>query len=216
MWGISEDMVIELIKIIPSIFWFFLAIVIIILFYRTIRDELLPNISILKAGGVELSFVKELINAAIKLAEKSPQWKVEVPKKDEEEALNRVKQHLKIFKDSQFLWVDDHPENNINERRMFRQLKSEIDIAKSTDEALEMLRNNEYDLVISDMARGSEATAGLDFLNKFRKGNKTIPVIFYVGVIESEKGVPAQAFGITNRPDELLHLTLDALERKKY
>lgn len=216
MGDIPDNIVIELIRIVPSIFWFFLAIAIIILFYRTIRDELLPNISIFKAGGVELSFVKELINLAIKLAEKSPQWKVEVPKKDEEEVLNRVKQHLKIFKDAQFLWVDDHPENNLNERKMFRQLKAEIDIAKSTDEALEILRNNEYDLVISDMARGSEATAGLDFLNKFKKGNKITPVIFYVGVIESEKGVPAQAFGITNRPDELLHITLDALERKKY
>ena len=46
--------------------------------------------------------------------------------------------------------------------------------------------------------------------------NKTTPVIFYVGVFEPERGVPGQAFGITNRPDELLHLTLDALERFKY
>ncbi len=40
-------------------------------------------------------------------------------------------------------------------------------------------------------------------------------MIFYIGVVDPNKGVPVQAFGITNRPDELLHLTLDALERKK-
>ena len=72
------------------------------------------------------------------------------------------------------------------------------------------------DLVISDMTRGVEATAGLKFLEQFRKEDKTTPVIFYVGVFDPEKGVPVQAFAITNRPDELLHLTLDALERKKY
>jgi hypothetical protein len=66
------------------------------------------------------------------------------------------------------------------------------------------------------MARGENAAAGLEFLEQFRKTDKTTPVIFYIGVFNPEKGTPAQAFGITNRPDELLHLTLDALERKKY
>jgi CheY-like chemotaxis protein len=110
--------------------------------------------------------------------------------------------------------VDDHPENNQNERQMFRQLKVEVDSATSTEEALRMVRNGNYDLVLSDMNREGDATAGLTFLAQLRK-EKTTPVIFYVGVSET-KGVPAQAFGITNRPDELLHLTLDALERKKY
>jgi CheY-like chemotaxis protein len=123
---------------------------------------------------------------------------------------------LKIFRNVQILWLDDHPENNLNERRMFRQLNAEIDIAKSTEEALEILKSSHYDLVISDMARGNEATAGLEFLEEFRKRNKMTPVIFYVGVYEPGKGVPGQSFGITNRPDELLHLTLDALERRKY
>jgi hypothetical protein len=35
----------------------------------------------------------------------------------------------------------------------------------------------------------------------------TILMLFY--------RIPPLAFGITNRPDELLHLTLDALERKR-
>ncbi|HSE82988.1 MAG TPA: hypothetical protein VLB01_00400 [Thermodesulfobacteriota bacterium] len=79
-----------------------------------------------------------------------------------------------------------------------------------------MLKGGRYDVVISDMARGDNTTAGLEFLNELRKEDKTTPVIFYVGVFNLEKGIPPQAFGITNRPDELLHLTLDALERKKY
>ena len=204
----------ELIKILPSILWFFLAAAVLVLFYKPIRDDLLPNLSGFKAAGVELSFVKESIDAAIELAEKSPQWTVIVSPADKERTLRRAKKHLAIFRDARILWVDDHPENNLNERRMFRQLKVEIDSATSTDEAMRMVRNGNYDLVLSDMNREGDATAGLKFLEQLRK-EQTTPVIFYVGVSEA-KGVPVQAFGITNRPDELLHLTLDALERKKY
>lgn len=208
-------MTIELVKLIPSILWFFLVVVLLKLFYRPIRDDLLPNLTSLKAGGVELSFVKDSIDAALKLAEKSPQWKVEVSSEDKERALRRAKKHLRVFRDARFLWVDDNPENNINELVMFGQLKVSTQTAKSTEEALKILKGSTYDLVISDMARGNEATAGLKFLKQFRKVNQTIPVIFYIGVFDPHKGIPAQAFGITNRPDELLHLTLDVLERKK-
>ncbi len=204
----------ELIKLIPSILWFLFIATVFGLFYRPIRDELLPNLTSLKAGGVELSFVSESIDAAIELADKSPQWKVNISSEDKERALRRAKRHLTIFRAAQILWIDDHPENNLNERRMFRQLKVEIDSATSTDEAMRMVRNGNYDLVLSDMNREGDATAGLKFLEQLRK-EQTTPVIFYVGVSEA-KGVPVQAFGITNRPDELLHLTLDALERKKY
>jgi len=206
----------EFVKIMPSILWFVLVVIILLLFYRPIRDDLLPNLASLKAGGVELSFVKESINAALKLAEKSPQWKITVPSKDKEQAIRRAKKHLKIFRDAQFLWVDDHPENNINEQVMFRQLKVGTQTAESTEQALEILKNRRFDLVISDMARGEEPTAGLNFLKQFRKMNKFTPVIFYLGEFKPDKGVPAHSFGITNRPDELLHLTLDVLERKKF
>ena len=66
------------------------------------------------------------------------------------------------------------------------------------------------------MARDDKATAGLTFLKQLRKTDAATPVIFYIGVLEPKKGVPPQAFGITNRPDGLLHLTLDAIERRKY
>jgi CheY-like chemotaxis protein len=204
----------EIIKILPSILWFLLAGVVLFLFYKPIRDDLLPNLAGFKAGGVELSFVKESIDAAVELAEKSPQWTVIVSPADKERALRRAKQHLAILRDARILWVDDHPENNQNERQMFRQLKVEVDSATSTEEALRMVRNGNYDLVLSDMNREGDATAGLTFLAQLRK-EKTTPVIFYVGVIDPTKGVPPLTFGITNRPDELLHLTLDALERKK-
>jgi CheY-like chemotaxis protein len=206
----------DIVQLIPSLLWFVFGLILLILFYRPIRHDLLPNLSGFRAAGVELSFVKESIEAAIQMAEKSPNWKVEIPQRDKENALNRARKHLDIFSGAQVLWVDDHPENNLNERRMLRQLNTEIDTATSSEEALEILKNARYDLVLSDMARGNEAMAGLTFLQKLRDIDASIPVIFYIGVIDTSKGVPAQAFGLTNRPDQLLHLILDALERKKY
>ncbi|UCF17017.1 MAG: response regulator, partial [Phycisphaerales bacterium] len=171
----------EIVRLIPSILWFVLVLVLVLLFYRPIRDDLLPNLTSLKAGGVELAFVKESIDAALKLAEKSPQWKVEVPSKDKEQALKRARKHLHVFRDAQFLWVDDLPENNFNEVVMFRQLRVGIQTAQSTEKALEILKSRHFDLVLSDMARGDENTAGLKFLEQFRKVDETTPVIFYLG-----------------------------------
>lgn len=206
----------ELLQLIPSILWFLLGLVLIILFYRPIRYELLPNLSGFKAMGVEFSFVQESIEAAIELAEKSPKWKVEISRADKERALSRARNHLSVFKGAQILWVDDHPENNLNERRMLRQLNTEIDMVTNSEEALRILDNAKYDVVLSDMARGQDPLAGLDFLQKLREFDRSTPVIFYIGVIDLDKGVPGRAFGITNRPDELLHLILDVLERKSY
>ncbi len=206
----------KLIELIPSLLWFFLVVFILLLFYRPIRDNLLPKLGSLKAMGVEILFAADSMDASIELAEKNQRWTVKVSAVDKRRVLNRVKQHLNILKGAQALWVDDCPENNINERRMFRQLETEIDIARSTQEALDILKSGRYDVIFSDMARGENAAAGLEFLEQLRNTDKATPVIFYIGVLDPGKGTPAQAFGITNRPDELLHLTLDALERKKY
>ncbi|MHC4538430.1 MAG: hypothetical protein ACYS74_01450 [Planctomycetota bacterium] len=188
----------ELVKIIPSILWFFLVVILIMLCYRSIRDDLLPRLAGLKAGGLELSFLRDSIDAAFELAAKSPKWNVVVPIDDKEQAIRRARKHLQVFCGSQFLWVDDHPENNLNERKMSHQLKAEIDAAKSTKEVLRILMNGRFDLVISDMAREDEPTAGHKFSEHLLKVEKTTLVILYIGVFQAAKVIPAEAYGIIN------------------
>jgi len=207
---------IEVIKLIPSFLWFLLVVIVIIKFYKPVRYELLPKVSDIKAMGVEFSFIKNSIDAALELADKNPKWKIEVPEAAKKNVLNRAKEHFNVFQNATILWIDDNPENNLNEWRMFLQLNVKIELAKSTESALEMLHQKKYDVIISDMARTDEDDAGLRFLIKFRKVDETTPVIFYIGTYDPKLGKPIGAFGITNRPDELLHLVLDALERKKY
>jgi PleD family two-component response regulator len=88
------------------------------------------------------------MDSAIELAEKTPEWQVDVPERDKERALRRARQHLSLFANTHFLWVDDVPRNNRNERRMFRKAGVTVDIATSTQEALDKLDNDHYDIVI--------------------------------------------------------------------
>ena len=205
----------EIIKIIPSLLGFCFLLCCLFLFYRPIRDELIPKLGSFKAMGMELSFVREYIEKSIKLAEKSPQWKVRTSSSDKKRVLTRIKRHLNYFKNTRILWVDDHPENNKNEIRMFSELGVEIDPAKDLKEASDLMKHNPYDLVFSDMIHGDNKKAGLDLLDMLFSEKESLSVIFYVGVFDPAMGTPARAFGITNRPEELVHLTLDALERKK-
>jgi CheY-like chemotaxis protein len=199
-------------SIVPSLLWFVFALVVLI-FYRKNLSEMFSRLGSFEALGVKFVTVQNSIDAAIDLAEKSPQWKVEIPPAEKRRALQRARERVGLFKGVQLLWVDDHPENNLNERRMFRQLGVDIDSAKSTEEALAMLAAANYDVVFSDMARADDAAAGLDLLRRLREHGSKAPVIFYMGSFDADKGVPPRAFGATNRPDELLHLTLDVLER---
>ncbi len=212
---------VEFIRILPDLLWFFGVVIVILLFYRPIRDNLLPNLTMFKAMGVEISFVRSSIASAIRLADKSPRWKVEVPEKDREHAINRARSRRHLFRNRFLLWVDDRPENNINERRMFHALGLHIDKAADTDEALRLLAIAPYDVIISDMERHGDPEAGRSFLERrllekdVLEANRNTPVIIYLGDFEPNRGTPPHAFGITNRPDTLLHLVLDALEHSK-
>lgn len=200
--------------IIPSLLWFILVLGLLI-FFRGNLIDLFSRLAAFEALGVKVNCMRESIDAAVELAKKSEKWQVDVPKQDERKVIERAKGRLGLFKGAQILWVDDEPENNLNERRMFRQLDCDLDCVKSTEEALNVLKAAPYDFIISDMARPESTTAGLEMVKALYERGVHIPVILYVGVHRPDLGVPPYAFGITNRPDQLLHLVLDVLERTK-
>ncbi len=130
-------------------------------------------------------------------------------------ALRRADLVAPILRHAQILWVDDNPENNIYEREVLQTLGSNTDVATSTREGMIALQNKVYDLVVSDMSRGGTPSEGLVLLQEMRKNRYPQRVVFYVGTIDPEKDKPAESFGITDRPDELLHLIMDILERQR-
>ncbi len=113
------------------------------------------------------------------------------------------------------LWVDDNPGNNKEERALLERLGITILLAVSTGDALAILENQPIDLIISDMSRPSDSSAGLGLLRRVRDRNGEIPIVFYVGVVKP--GMAAQvrsqgALAITNRKDELLSIVQTTLQ----
>lgn len=211
----TEPVLIELVKILPSVFWLLVAIIVVLIFYRPIRNQLLPLVTGLKIGGIECSFVREAIEASVALAQKHGDWQVEVSEEQARQAMDRASRHLGLVQKAKILWVDDNTEHNFNEIKMLHQLRADVETARSTEEALAALEKKPFDIILSDMKRGDDGQAGLKMLDRLRSAHPTVPVIFYVGTFEPARGVPPFAFGLTNRPDEMLHLVLDVLERHK-
>ena len=113
------------------------------------------------------------------------------------------------------LWVDDRPEHNVSERNALTTLGMHVVICLSTDEALEVLGRTRFDVVISDMGRPGDETAGYTLLDAMRARGDPTPFIVYAGSDSPEHRELAKqhgALGSTNRPSELLDLVRQAVQ----
>lgn len=124
--------------------------------------------------------------------------------------LNKAQRRLAA---TRLLWIDDYPAGNNAEMGILKDLGATIDVARCDSEARERLNGAVYDIVLSDIRRGETEDAGIRFLPEASGAMLEPPVIFYVG---ESKGTPDGAFGIATRPDELMHLIVDALERREH
>ena len=129
--------------------------------------------------------------------------------------LRRASFAAEVLHGAQVLWVDDHPSNNLNERQILRSYGVFIDLARSSEEALDMLEETRYDLVISDMGKQGIKDEGLRFLEEMQRSKHARPLIFYTVYAPETWKKARAAFGITNRPDQLLHYVIDILERER-
>ena len=78
------------------------------------------------------------------------------------------------------LWVDDHPENNVTEKRAFEAKKIAVYTVATTDEALALLSMYpHYDAVISDMGRSGDPLAGFKLLEQMRAREDGTPFYLY-------------------------------------
>lgn len=114
------------------------------------------------------------------------------------------------------LWVDDEPDNNINERHSLEAVGITFILAKSTEEALERIGGQSFDAIISDMGRPGDPEAGFTLLDMLRAARNNTPFIIYAGpaaIKLRSKARQKGALGSTDRPNELFILTLSALRQ---
>jgi CheY-like chemotaxis protein len=129
--------------------------------------------------------------------------------------MRRVELVRPVLEGARMLWVDDNPENSLYERAMFKSMGISIELATSTSAALAALQRGAFDVLVSDMERGWNPRAGLQLVEGLGDLGNNPGVVFYIARLDRSRGTPAGAFGITNRPDELIHYVLDVLERER-
>src|SRR5215467_2571715 len=115
---------------------------------------------------------------------------------------------------SNVLWVDDKPENNKFERQSLEAFGVKFVISTSTEDALDKVKKQKFDTIISDMGRPPDPRAGYTLLDQLRASGDRTPYIIYAGSRSPEHQMEARrrgALGTTNMPTELFHLVLLAL-----
>ena len=190
----------------PHLLWVGFLLWVLIWIGKNRLVELLSRVQKFNLAGVEIEFRNTLEQAA----ESRQQT---VPAVDLGHASRRLARSVELMRDARILWVDDEPENNRLEVSLFEEAGARVDIATTSEAALGALQRTRYDVILSDIARGDEGDAGLVLAGRLASDGRSPPLIFYVDNVQ--KPVPPAAFGITRRPDELLHLVLDVLARSR-
>ena len=120
-----------------------------------------------------------------------------------------------VIRGAEVLLVNDIPDEMRHVIDILRNLGLNVQVETSSEHALSALTNQPFNVVISDMQRGTIQDEGIRFLKKMRDEDIQVPVIFTVGRFNPARGTPPFAFGITNRVDECLNLLFDVLERTR-
>jgi CheY-like chemotaxis protein len=127
--------------------------------------------------------------------------------------LRRAELVHRVVAGAKVLWIDDHPAWNFYERKTLESIGASVQCVESTFSALSCLALEDFDLILSDIARAEGPSEGIAALPRINELAPESPVIFYVGAVQWPH--PKDAFGIASHPGELLHLCLDALERSR-
>lgn len=211
----DQAAVLAVIQLIPGLIWACLGVFIVAKLYHPFKEDVLPRLTGVQLFGVKLDIRADEVQKAVEsvpLPEASYRPDVGAT------LVTRADRAAGILRGATIAWVDDNPANNLVERRLLSRLGIFVEpVARPGDVAA--LRSQDpafWDLVISDAARPGDPDDGADAtFSRLRGDGHTGPVIFYVGRVDPKRGTPAGAFGLTNRPDELLHLVIDALERSR-
>jgi hypothetical protein len=195
----------QVIPIVPDLLWLLGAVILVLAIGVGRIRNALARATKIGVAGLEIELRSE-----VEAAGQSKSMTISGPQAAR--AARRLAAAADLLSGSRLLWVDDIPDNNSHEIETLRGLSVAIDLAQSTDAARDRLRAGAYDLVISDMTRGPDKEAGLELIPLAAGAVSKPSLIYYVGV---EAPVPSGVFGLTTRPDELFHLVVDALSRRR-
>ena len=197
-----------LFQALPTLIWA-VVIVWVVAFLAPQLIGLVRRLRVFKGLGLELEFVIEE-----RLAQAARRQGVTLHAVDSAILSARLERLADIVRITRILWVDDQPDNNFQEQALLRMFGSTIVAVTSTDAAMQELRTQAFDVVVTDMKRGDDRQAGLELVRSAKPIAGSTAFIVYTGTDQAGQSRPAGLFGITNRPDELIHLIMDARQRQ--
>ena len=116
---------------------------------------------------------------------------------------------------SHVLWVDDRPDNNVYERRVFEAAGIQFTLAETTNEALRILATQPFAAIISDMGRREGPREGYVLLDAVRERGYQTPLFFYAGSKAREHKIETAKHGgqgCTNNTQELFRMVTAAVK----
>jgi CheY-like chemotaxis protein len=117
---------------------------------------------------------------------------------------------------AKILWVDDNPEYQSYERNALEQLGVQFTLAQSTSEAIPLIQQQTFQLVITDFARKDDPNAGYTLLSELKRLQPSIPLIIYSSSANPNYIADAKqkgAFTETNQPQVLFNEAINALKK---
>jgi CheY-like chemotaxis protein len=232
---VTTDQIIRLVEVtvslIQAIIWPALVLFVVLHFSEPIRrffgegreHEIAESTFKAGPGGIEAA-IKYKVAASLVAAEAKTAAPSEATSPIDAEKVNKIVNTvdhlvepslLRKLRGARVLWVDDNPRNNFYEREALEALGINFVESTSTDDALEKLRQQRFDAIISDMGRPPDPQAGYTLLQQLRKFHPTTPFIIYAGSNRPEHQVMARekgAYATTNNPHDLFELVLSALQ----
>ncbi|MCK5642899.1 MAG: response regulator [Gammaproteobacteria bacterium] len=215
-----DELTLEVVKI---LLWPSLLIIILILFKKPI------SVFIMNWGKTEIKIDKNgiaITAEVVKFITKSSIEKVvnvnkvdrakyiEEDAKGISEVITKIQNNLDKIRDKKILWIDDHPEWNINEKSAFETMGMRITWSMTNSEALDKIKTEDFDLIISDLFSDEGQPKGFNLSKELKIENIKIPVIFYTGLVTQdikEKAEILGAFGIVDSSASLTSKVLSAL-----
>lgn len=221
-----SDLITALASLASAVLWPLIVLLLILRFRTPITDFMadVGQVSF-KAPGIEASATRRQLEAAVAVgaavanhanaAGAAPETDVSSVARSVIAAVpDRATQ--RSIDGARVLWVDDRPDNNRYERQALEALGITIKLSTSTDEALNALHRDAFDLVISDMGRPGDQQAGYSLLEAMRERGDETPFVIYASSNKAEHRAEARrrgAAGSTNSAQELLQMVVSGLLR---
>jgi hypothetical protein len=133
---------------------------------------------------------------------------------DQQRAMARPQRCANLLWDLLVLWVENKPGKNRLDRGRHWEFSMTFAMLRSNDLALSTLAEGVevYRPIISDSKRTPGIAHGLDLLNNFGRRGR-LPDVPQNARVDPDMPVTCGAFGLIDRPDGLLHIIIDVLER---